>query len=351
MDHNKPIGIVQVTSAVFLAVLLGWLVIVGKSLLLPIMIGIIAVYILTTTAEAMARFPVVGHLSQKWRRLFAGVLFLFMMIIFVGVVAANTTAISEAIPRYSDNFNALIQQITDMLGFKEKPDFAKIMERIKDKISIDMLLTSLLSGLTGMGSFLLSALLYAAFLLADWNDLPQKTRRAFGNDASAEMALKTTRAINQKIGGYLASKSLINLILGAVSLVVMWLIGIEFALFWAVLIALLNYIPYVGSILGVLFPVTLALVQFGGLTHAAIAFFALMAAQLYVGNVLEPKMLGKSVNMSPFVFMIALSFWMTVWGLIGAILAIPLTSMIMIILAEIPRTRPIAVMMSGDGNV
>ncbi len=350
-ENQDTFGIVQITCALLLAVLIGWLVVVGKSLLLPILIGIIAVYILTATANKMQHFPLLRGLSQSGRRALAGGIFLLAIVLLVGIVTSNAQAISDAIPGYASNFNKLAQNAADFLGLKSVPNFSKVVAQIEKNLDISSLLTNLLGGLTGAGTFLFSALLYGAFLLADWDELPQKTRVAFRDSTTADVALKTASAINSRIGDYLAAKTLINLILGAVSFVVMWLIGIEFALFWAMLIALLNYIPYVGSILGVFFPVTLALLQFGGMLHAGTAFIALMAAQLFVGNILEPKILGKSVNMSSFVFMVALSFWMTVWGVIGAIMAIPLTAMIMIILAEIPRTRPIAVMMSGDGNV
>lgn len=350
-SENSSPGIVQITSGLLFAVLVGYLVVVGKALLLPILVGVISAYILTTSAHRLERLPVIGGLPAGMRLLLAGLLFLAVVIAFVLIVASNTQAISDAVPRYSDNLTALINRISGMLGISNKPDIATVFEKIQDWLNIETVVNSMLSGLTSFGTFLFSALLYAVFLLADWRDLPDKTRRAFGEGQNAERVVKTARVINERIGSYLASKTLINLILGGISLVVMWVLGIEFAFFWAVLIALLNYIPYIGSIVGVLFPVALALAQFGTIYNPLIAFVALMGAQLFVGNYLEPKMLGKSVNMSPFVFLIALSFWMTVWGLEGAILAIPLTSMIMIVLAEIPQTRPLAALMSNDGNI
>lgn len=339
-ENKKQIGqgglnIIQVTSAVFLAILIGWLIVIGKSLLLPIFIGVISVYILTTAAEKLQGFPLVGSLSQGSRRAAVGFIFLAIVVLFTAIVSANAQAISDAIPKYSDNFNELVQEGADFLGLSSVPSYSTITAEIEKNVSVSDLLTTFLSGLTGAGAFLFAAFLYAVFLLADWNDFPRKTKMAFGNESTSEVALRTARAINRRIGDYLAAKTLINLILGTVSFAVMWMIGIEFALFWAILIALLNYIPYFGSIAGVIFPVMLALVQFGGFVHAGIAFLVLMAVQLFVGNVLEPRILGKSVNMSAIVFMIALSFWMSVWGLAGAILAIPLTAMIMIILAEI----------------
>jgi predicted PurR-regulated permease PerM len=353
MTASSPrhIGIVQITAAVLLVVIIGWLIVIGKSLLLPIVIGIIAVYILTASADAAAKLPVIGGLGQKTRRWIVGLAFMVILVFLIDLVATNAKAISDAAPSYDANLTAKLEQIASLVGMKKVPTLDNLFAQLQNQIDMSTLISSTLARLTGTGTFIVTAFLYAAFLLSDWNDLPNKTRLALGNEARAKATLETARKINARIGGYLASKTLINVILGALSYVVMLFLGIEYAMFWALMIAILNYIPYFGSILGVVFPVALAMVQFESWSQPMIAFVALMAAQLFVGNVLEPKMLGKSVNMSPFVFLIALAFWMQVWGLTGAILAIPLTSMVMIILAEIPQPRPIAVMMSGDGAV
>ena len=122
--------------------------------------------------------------------------------------------------------------------------------------------------------------------------------------------------------------------------------GIEFAMFWALLIGLLNYIPYIGSVVGVAFPVVLSLVQLGSIWHAVAVLGLLMIAQGFVGYYLEPRMLGRSVNLSPFMVLLALAVWTSLWGLVGSVLAVPMTAMIAIILAEFPSTRFIAVLMS-----
>lgn len=349
-DHPQPMGIVQITAAVILTVILGWLAVVGQSLLLPLIIGIIIVFVLTEAAEALTRLPGVGRWSQRARRALAGFLVLVLLVALVGFFAGNAAAITAALPTYSENLTGLITQVSGILGVEKVPSLENLFTQLREQVDMSSMVTSLLSGLTSTGTFLFTALLYAMFILADWDGMADKTRRAMDNPAAADQALKIARNITDRIGRYLSAKTLINVILGGISLVVMWVIGIEFAIFWAILIGLLNYIPYIGSILGVLFPVVLALVQFPSPVNAGVALVALMGAQIYVGNVLEPRMLGKAVDMSPIVVLIALSFWMSIWGVIGAILAVPLTAMIIIILAEIPQTRPIAVMMSGDAS-
>lgn len=93
----------------------------------------------------------------------------------------------------------------------------------------------------------------------------------------------------------------------------MWWFDVDFAIFWALVIALLNYIPYVGSFLGMVLPVVLSLAKF----YSAQTTIWLSAVQFYVGNTLESKLIGKGVNLSLFVVMVALSLWSAMWGMVG----------------------------------
>ena len=114
------------------------------------------------------------------------------------------------------------------------------------------------------------------------------------------------------------------------------------------MIGLFNYIPYVGSIVGVALPVILSLAQFGSLGTTALLGALLIAAQTYVGNILEPRVIGKQLNLSPFVVLVALAVWSSLWGLPGAILAIPLTAMVAIICDAFPQTRFVAVLLANE---
>ena len=112
-------------------------------------------------------------------------------------------------------------------------------------------------------------------------------------------------------------KTLVNVILGAISYIIMLAIGLDFALFWAVMIALLNYIPFVGSLVAVFFRSSCRLPSSGRSTTTLILAALLLGAQLISDNVLEPRLIGRQLNLSPFVIIVALSFWSAIWGLAG----------------------------------
>lgn len=341
----------MVTYSVALMLMIGWLLIAGQPILLPVLVGIIAVYILATAAEAMVALPVIGRLPRRWRRLSVLLAIVLAFLALATFFTSNAAAISAALPGYKSNFDVLQARLLGFLGTQEVPGLTDLSERLLELFDATNLMPIALSTLSGGGSVLIAAALYAVFILAELDSLPAKTLRAMGDAEQAEHTLEITRKINEKIGGYLAAKTLVNVILGAVSYVLLLLLGIEHPAFWAILIGLLNYIPYIGSVIAVVFPVTMSLVQFASFTHAAVALVALMIPQIAVGYYIEPKFLGRSVNLSPFTVLLSLAIWSALWGMMGAILAVPLTAMVMIILAELPPTRFIAVMMSETGEL
>ena len=132
---------------------------------------------------------------------------------------------------------------------------------------------------------------------------------------------------------------------------VLTLVGVDFALFWAFLIFLLNYIPTIGSIVATAFPALLTLVQFDGFTPFFIVLIGVLAIQVAIGSFLEPRLLGNTLNISPLVVILALALWGLLWGVVGMLLCVPITIILIIIFAQFPPTRPIAVFLSRNGEV
>jgi AI-2 transport protein TqsA len=194
-------------------------------------------------------------------------------------------------------------------------------------------------------------LIYAGFLLAEQGSFAEKLGRLSNDPAQVARLQFIIADINARIGTYLALKTFINIVLGLISYLIMTVLGIEFAGFWAALIALFNYIPYLGSFLGVAFPVALSILQFGDVTTTLIVIAALAGAQMFVGNFLEPYLMGTSLNLSPFVILVSLMVWSSIWGVAGALLSVPITAILVIIFSEFEGTRPIAVLLSRDGRV
>ncbi|MEO1198776.1 MAG: AI-2E family transporter [Pseudomonadota bacterium] len=342
--RNAPL--LNLVLSLGLAVLIGWLLVVGQDLLLPIFTAIISVYVLITAADALSDLPVLNKLPSAVLKLLILVGFTLILAGLGLVVAVTVADLIALAPTYQANIDRLVTGIAETLGLEAQEVWTDLRAVTIDAVDLQALLVQVLGGFTSLGATVFLIVVYAAFLMSERDGFARKLAIALPDRDQAETAARVIADINKKIGDYLAVKTLINIILGVMSYAILWVMGVDFALFWALVIALLNYIPYVGSLFGVVFPVVLSLAQFGSLTTTLILAAFLTAAQTYVGNVLEPRMIGRQLNLSPFIVLVALSLWTALWGLPGAILAIPMTSMMAIVLASFDATRFLAVLLA-----
>jgi predicted PurR-regulated permease PerM len=219
------------------------------------------------------------------------------------------------------------------------------------QINLQRLAGSLLASLGSVLVTFVVVFLYATFLLVERRGFAAKLANLSDDPKRVARIRDVIGAINRRIGSYLALKTLLSLLLGGVSYGVMALYGLEFAALWAVLTAFLNFVPYVGSVLGVVFPVLMAVVQFQELGPILTLLLALTAVQFLIGNFLDPYVMGNSLNLSPFAILISLAVWSELWGIPGAFLAVPITAILTIVFSEFPGTRPVAVLLSQNGRV
>lgn len=203
----------------------------------------------------------------------------------------------------------------------------------------------------GLLGSLLFVLLNVVFLLMEQRRFQQKLGRMSDDPNKTRRLLDVIGEINDRVGRYLAVKTMINIALGVISWLIMVLMGLEFAVFWAIIIALLNYIPYVGSIVGVAFPIALAVIQFDDLNMVLLLLALLIAAQMLMGNIIEPQVMGNSLNLSPYVILISLTAWSSLWGIAGAIFSVPIAAIMVIVFSEFKRTRPLAILLSLNGQI
>lgn len=342
----KDAPLVTLVLAVILVMALGWLLVVGRPILLPIVTAAISVYVMGSATEALRRQPVLRHLPTLILRSVVLIAFSLAVVVLALVVTSTITDIVAVLPKYQANLIAMLERIADRYDLDSAELWQEIRSMTIDRINLQSLTLSILGGFTAFGATIFLVIVYAAFMMSERTVFMRKLSAALANEDSAAQTIQAVTDINRKIGDYLAVKTLVNLILGVVSWVILWSFNVDFALFWAIVIGLLNYIPYVGSLLGVLFPSVLSLAQFGSIPTSAALTVLLTGAQMTVGGVLDPRLVGRQLNLSPFVVLTALSFWSSLWGIPGAILAIPLTSIVAIILSRFEATRFVAILLA-----
>jgi predicted PurR-regulated permease PerM len=199
---------------------------------------------------------------------------------------------------------------------------------------------------TGLGTLLLT-LAFAALGLAETDD----ARRRIAHTGRGPGAKRALAAIDEAVPAfrrYVWVKSLTSAITGLATWLAALAFGLPLAWVWGFLAFLLEYIPSVGSVLAVAPPTLMALAE-GGLSKGAAVFLVIGTLQIILGNVVDPKLEGKLMALSPFGVLLSIVFWGWLWGPVGALLAVPLSVAVVIACRHIPGAGGVSTIVAGDG--
>jgi predicted PurR-regulated permease PerM len=191
---------------------------------------------------------------------------------------------------------------------------------------------------------------YLGFILASRSGFERKIVGLFPNRSERAGALAAFMRMRDAVEQYLWVQTLTGLIVAGLSWVAMAAVGLNNAVFWAFLIFLAVYIPVIGGTFAGIAPPLFALMQFGSYWPAIILLVALQAIGIIIGNVVYPRMQGRSLNIDPVMILLSLAFWGTLWGVTGMFLSTPLTILVMVVLAQFDGTRWVAILLSADGD-
>jgi len=271
------------------------------------------------------------------------------IVIFGGAaffIADNASAFATQLVAYTPKLNGIIAQVAGLLGMEAPPSLNQLVHQLNPA----SYLGQVARGLQSFASTAAFVLVYLGFILASRRGWERKVVNLFPHRPERQEAMDAFLRIRNGVEQYLWVQTVTGLMIAVASWIAMFTVGLDNALFWAILIFIASYIPVVGGIIGVALPPIFAVVQFDTLWQAIVLFAVLQVIGLFVGNVVQPRMQGRSLNMDPIVLLLALAFWSVIWGLPGAFLSTPLTTVTMVILAQFAGTRWIAVMLSADGD-
>jgi predicted PurR-regulated permease PerM len=193
-------------------------------------------------------------------------------------------------------------------------------------------------------SELLLVLVFMIFILSGRGRMEKKIALAFSPDQASTVS-RAVRKIDHQVQKYLGVKTLMCIITGVLTTVILALFHLPFAIVFGVLAFLLNYIPTLGSIIATALPVLLATFFFGNLGPAAGILVLLMTVNVVLGNVVEPRLMGRGLGLSPLLVFFSLFFGAWLWGIPGMILAVPILAVIKIIFSNVPSLKTLEAMM------
>ncbi len=263
------------------------------------------------------------------------------------VVAENAAGFVSQLAGYGPRLNVLIANLASAMRHLATPPS---LNDLFNQLNPAHFVAPFAQGLQGFASNAVFVLVYMGFLIASRAGFAGKAARLFPVREERADALFVFHRIRDGIERYLWIQTVLGGAIAIASWVVMALVGLDNAMFWAFLIFVAGYIPIIGGAVGMILPPVFALVQFPEPWHAGVLFGALFLVNFIAGNVFQPRMQGASLNLDPVVVLMSLAFWGAVWGVAGMFLSTPLTVTVMIILAQFRGSQWIAVLLSGDGH-
>jgi predicted PurR-regulated permease PerM len=266
-----------------------------------------------------------------------------LILVFVG---ASINEFSREMPFYQEQLKLQLASTLQTLAlygleFTEKD--------ISDLLNPSIAISMATNALGRLGAILTNSLLISLtiiFILLEASSFKHKIKLAFDNSQSS---LEKFESFMHNVNRYLAIKTAISFATGFIIFIGLKIIGVNHPILWGVLAFLLNYIPNIGSIIAAIPAVLVAFIQLGpGAAFATISLFVIV--NIMIGNIFEPKIMGKGLGLSTLVVFISLVFWGSIFGPVGMLLSIPLTMIMKIALESNEETRWIGILLGPGGE-
>jgi len=319
-----------------------------SSFLVPIIWAFIIAYLVITLSEFINDIPLFKNKLPSWLTTILAnlVIFLFLFLIFT-LIKNSIYDIIEIAPTYQDRFLEIINSVFSKFWFKISENLSGLTDNINFSDFFTYLSWVLQAWIWAIGL----VVVYTLFMLSEYRSLEGKINFLFSDKKKKEKTLIFLKHITSDLKKYIKIKTAASLLTWFLSYLVLIIMWVDFAIFWALLIFLLNYVPTVWSIVAVIFPLVVALVQFDNFIDFWIIAVLLISIQLIIWNVIEPKFTWKSLNISPLVIILSLSFWWSVLWITWMFLCVPIMVIINLIFSYFEKTRPIAILLSEDWKI
>ena len=337
MTNDQRNRILSIVASIVLLIALVLILKTLKGIFIPLILSIFITYLFAPVVEFLARFKIPRVLS-----LFILLAIIFLIGFFFARIIINN--VKDFIAYWPSLENEVFKTTGGFFVRYLDLDIRNITNFIRST-KIQELFSNIFSvSFSVIGKFLVTILLLI-FIYLSYHNYPSLIRKAFDWE-KADRIFKIVGNINEQITRYIFIKTLISAGTGVLTGVACKLLGIKFAALWGFLAFLLNFIPYIGSLIAVILPIILAFLQFPHTFIPYLTIVALMLIQIVIGSFLDPEIMGNRFNLSPIIILISLFFWGYVWGVVGTFLAVPITAIIKIVISNIESLRFIAVLMS-----
>lgn len=335
---KEPQGQILVTLAAFIIVMAG--VMASTAIITPMLLAFFI--------SVIAMQPVLWLTKRKVNHALAVLLVFFGML---GVIAGLGALLGNSINNFANDaplYAGKLRVIQDGLAQSlDEMGISLAKQQWDGTIDPAKILNYTAGILSELGALMGNAMLVFFIVLFMMLERGSIALKAEVIATSYNNNLKVLTAIIESIRSYLSLKTLISLITAVFIWLWLLVVGVEYALLWGLIAFLLNYIPNIGSIIAGVPAVLFALVQLG-FAGAGWTLLGYVIVNLVVGNIVEPRMMGKEMGLSTLIVFLSLVFWGYILGTIGMFLAVPLTMTFKIILDQYPKSKWISILLGSD---
>lgn len=345
LETQKPTKDAGKTALMVIAIIfIGATLKIADSVTLPLVISLFLFLLFNPLLNKLEKLKV-----PRWLGVVIAMILLLIMLFAAGWFFFFTIdRLAQRLPMYIRRFTVIDAWVAEKLELEAGTSFLTYIN-----LDWQVLVLSSLSSVSGKAINVVSkaSLIYifVLFLLLERQSLIPKLKIAIPSGKGMRLAVLFER-INRQISKYLLLKALISLATGILFYLACLATGLDFAIMWGVLAFILNFIPSIGSIIITLMTIVMAILQFfpnwANIIYVAVLMISI---QTVLGNILDPRIQGIQLNLSPFVILVSLSLWGFIWGVAGMFLAVPITSIVQIVCANVKSLKPIAVMI-GSGR-
>ncbi len=336
----------KIAHVAFILIVLVLVAIILKNLggiFKPLIVSIFFVFIMQPAVR----------IFNKYLKIPRGLGFLFVFVILVLVfyfsgilIQANLSGLSEKLPNYEMKINEFLKNINTKYDLYPGSSLSiKEILKLIPKSAYSDLFSATANIFYEIVTFLVFVLIISVFFLMEAKNIDLRILKAFGKQKS-EKIRRVYKNITSNINKYLVTKALINLLTSITAGILMLIFGIDFFVLWIFIMFIMLWIPYIGNIISLVPPILLGFLQYGSSIHPILFTILIITSSLIWGNVVEPKFLGKRLNISPLLVILAMTFFGWLWGIVGIILAVPIVVAIKIVAENFNATKPISILMS-----
>lgn len=352
IEHTKELRWIRILLIIIAIPVIVLILKTLKSVFIPLVFAVFLSYVLA---------PLTSYLRRKNVHIYVIMLTMVVIILLfsLGLIVLLTSATSSLIsgfPKYQERLMLLVQNGVSGLehlagrmdiALSSIPGFDISQLIAPGSFNISKTISDVMSTTFGISWNFFLIVVFLLFLIAQGNHLKLRLQKVMDN-AKYQKTSTTLANIQTQIQRYVFTKSIISLFSAVILMLLMWLYGVDFILICGILLFIMSFIPNVGSIIANSIPVLVCLLQSGFDVRFFSFMLLIIANELLVANIVEPKIQGNRLNLSPITILISLIFWGWVWGIVGMILAVPMTSAINIILIQLDEKNLFSAIVSGD---